>query len=959
MKFYQKIKTTLSRFLTLGLLGSMVNAQTSSAPAIEMGAPFRDGAVLQREMKVPVWGWSEPGTQVTVEFATQKKSATAGKDGKWMLELDPLKASFDPAEMKISESGGKSHTLKNVLVGEVWFASGQSNMQWLASKCDVALLQKQIDERVAAGQEKAPVIREAKITDYFAVLHPIEHANAGWHDVGKDMSAIAYSFAYHVFREVNVPIGILNCSFSETSIQAWTPREAFREGKDEASKEIYRKILETDPATAEHKAAWNAYDAQVAEEIKAGKPVTTKTPGNLNGNRDATWLYNARLHPMIPYAVRGGIWNQGYANINEGLQYYHNLHNLIRGWRTSWGRPEMPVYFNQFYCPGPQDGPSLGGMAEMRYGTWMARDIPHTGMASQIDITGAIHYFNKTLSGQRLALHALKNQYGKNITTDGPMFRAYKVEGSRVIIQLDHAEGGLVVAETGTNEKSGLAQPTVIPGGESQVTLFYLAGEDRVWHPAEVKIEGETLIVTSASVKSPRGVSYGTGGIGKAPNLYNKALLPLTPFILYEEKPVLSSTWPDAPIKIAGVEIDPSTVGLLNEYRKMPILSSQFVDNAVLQAGQPITFWGSALHDWGYEAKGKGMIHVNFDGVEKNIPVTPGMSEWSVSLPAMEASNKPRTLTVRFTIDGELAHERVIQNIVIGDVWYVAGSGTQSIGKMEDTVKGPVRIMTRMAKGFLSARERRYSVATSTTPRERFASYWGEPTADGFASQLAKAIHAKTGNPVGIIFMDGDQLELKHWMNLTALSQAPTLKADYENIAAITVGTPFYQRNGERYISEWKKYWNDYIPAIIATKRVPDAAAWGSFPQLDGEVTSDATQTFNCLVSSFRNTQLKGIVFLTEPSMTAKDEGKNFGSEMSALANAWKEHFHSTNDPRFFYTYPATSLAANISKPTAIQGASTGIEIPAWPVRDKKGSYSQESQAYGHGLVEAILKAAY
>ena len=962
MKLDQKITSALSIVMRFALFFSTTSAQTNNLPhteqpVIELGAPFRNGAVLQRDMKCPVWGWSTPGSQVTVEFAMQKKSTTANQQGKWMVELDPLKASFDPEEMKISESGGKSLMLKNLLVGEVWFASGQSNMQWLASKCDVALLQKRIIERVASGQEKPPVIREAKITDYFATLHPIEHANAEWREEAKDMSGIAYSFAYHVFREVNVPIGILNCSFSETSIQAWTPRDAFREAKDEASMTIQRKMLETDPSSTAHKTAWSTYYSQVTDEIKAGKMVTTQLPGNLNGNRDASWLFNARMNPMIPFAVRGGIWNQGYANINEGIQYYHNLHNLIRGWRSSWGRPEMPVYFNQFYCPGPVAGPSLGGMAEMRLGTWMARDIPHVGMASQIDITGSIHYFNKTLSGQRLALHALKNQYGKKITTDGPMFRSYKVEGNSVMIQLDHARGGLVVAETGTNEKTGLALPTVIPGGDGQVKLFYLAGADRVWHPADVKIDGETLIVSSAHVKMPRGVSYGTGGIGKAPNIYNQALLPLTPFIHFDHQPVLSSTWPDSPIKIAGEEVDPSTVGLLNEYRKMPILSSQFVDHAVLQAGQPIVFWGSALHDWGYEAKGKGVIHVNFDGMEKTIPVTSGMSEWSVTLPAMEAGDKPRKLTVRFTIGGELAHERVIQNIVIGDVWYVAGYGSQPIGKMEDPVKGPIRIMTRMAKGFLSARERRYSVATSTTPRERFASYWGEPIDNGFASQLASAIHAKTGNPVGIIFMDGDKLELKHWMNLAALAQAPTRKDDYENIAAITVGTPFYQRNAERYINEWKKYWSDYIPSIIATKRVPDAAAWGSFPKLDSELTSDATQTFNCLVSSFRKTQLKGIIFLTEQSMTTKDEGRHFGTEITALANAWKEHFQSATDPHFFYTYPTASLAARITKPTGIHGSHSGVEISAWHERDKKGAYIKGSPAFGNTLIETILKS--
>lgn len=400
-------------------------AFTSSAHALELGPPFRDHAILQRDIKVPVWGWSEPKTQVTVSFAGQSQETFAGPDGHWIIELDPLEVSFDSSELAVSEKNGTSITLKDILVGEVWLASGQSNMQWVASKCDTGrVLQKQIANRVAAGEEKAPVIREAKIIDYFAALHPVSHANAEWNTEQGTFSAIAFSFAYDLHRELKVPIGILNCSFSQTSIQAWTPRVGFAGGTSDDTKAIYRKILESDPSTPEHKKAWGAFYRQIEDTLTNNKalvaggkpalPVSTKTPGNLSGNRDASWLFNARLHPMIPFAIRGAIWNQGYANTGEGLSYYNNLKSLIRGWRRSWKKPDLPVYFHQFYCPGRKGewdhSPSIGSMAEMRLGTWMARDIPHTGMASQIDITGAIHYFNKALPGQRLALHALKNQ---------------------------------------------------------------------------------------------------------------------------------------------------------------------------------------------------------------------------------------------------------------------------------------------------------------------------------------------------------------------------------------------------------------------------------------------------------------------------------------------------------------------------------------------------------------------
>jgi hypothetical protein len=940
--------------------------------AIELGAPFRDDAVLQREMKLPVWGWSKPGTTVTVEFSGQKKSATAAKDGKWMLELDPLKASFEPAKMAITESSGKSVTLKNILVGEVWFASGQSNMQWPADKCDVGQLQKQIAARVEAGKEKQPVIREAKVTDYFAALHPVEHANAEWHSEAGAMSGVAYSFAYHVFREVAVPVGILNCSFSQTSIQAWTPRVGYRDGTDDYTKAFWQKMLETDPATPEHQAAWEKYYAEVEAAVKAGKAASTKTPGNMGDNRDASWMFNARLNPMIPYGCRGGIWNQGWASGGEGIVYYNNLHSMIRGWRLMWDKPDMPVYFNQFYANGVSQAPAIGTTADMRMGTWLARDIPHTGMGIQIDIAGAIHYFNKTLAGQRLALHALENDYpsttlraggkAKDIVADGPMYRSYRIDGDQVIVELEHAEGGLVVAETGTNAKEGLAIPTVIPDGANQVKLFYLAGEDRIWCPAEVKIDGSQLTVTSPKVKAPRGVTYGTGGIGNHPNIYNPAMLPLAPFICYDHELATAKTWPGE-FKVEGVESP--AAGKLAEYRRMPLLSSQFVNNAVLQAGQPVTIWGAA-RKWGQwddnPAEGKAEIRFSIAGVEKTISVTPDMKEWQVTLPAMPPSAKPQTLKVSFTIDGELAHERVVTNIVFGDVWYVAApAGTFNAPAVKSG--GVVRMMTRNSKGDRSERPRRFSVSTSTLLDNRFASIWKD--ADGIAATLGHRIAAKTGQPVGIVFMQsaggqgGADAALKHWIAGECLDRAPSLMADYEQLASIRPGTKQYEADVRRYLNEWKKYWSEYIPALITTKAAPDGQGWGSYPNLGALVKTDAAQVYNVMVSSFTPASFKGIIFLTGESMVDADQGSHFGEQMGALANCWKAKF-ACEDPHFFYTIPSPTLAPRITKPLAIQGRSVAVEINNWPSATPNPKNPVPAEDTGTAaLIEKVMTEVY
>jgi sialate O-acetylesterase len=933
MKHTSTIKSAVQALAFASLftcLSEIANAQTPDAvPGIELGAPFADNAVLQREMDLPVWGWCQPGTKVTVEFAGQTKSADAGADGNWTVKLAPLKASAEPAEMLVTAGDGRKVVLKNLLVGEVWMASGQSNMQWIASKSDASHL---VDALAAKGEK--PPIREFAITNYFASLHPIEHATGAWKSGDYDnYSAVAFAFAHKLHEELRVPIGILNCSFSQTSIEAWTPRNGFRDGTDAYTRSVYKRILETDPATAEHKKAWEDFYQKLLEAAapmkKGEKPkALPPTPGNMNGNRDASWLFNARINPVIPFAIRGCIWNQGYANINGGITYYQNLHSLIRGWRECWKRPELPVYFHQFYCPGATDLPSLDPMSQMRLGTWLARDIPNTGMASQIDVTGAIHYRNKTVPGQRLALHALKNQYAKDVIADGPMFKSYKVDGDKVIVEFDFAKGGLLVGETGANAAFGLSIPKVIENGEGKVTLFHVADENRVWHRASLKIDGERVVVSSPKVKAPRGVSYATGGVGFVPNLYNQALLPMTPFMYFDDKLVTAETWPDNPIKIDGVVPDASESGKLYEYRKMPLLSTQFDDNAVLQAGVPVTIWGSAIHDWGYEAKGKAEIKFSFAGIEKTIPVTPGMKEWQVVVPPMPASAEPKTLKVTFTIDGEVAHKRIRENIVYGDVWYVAAPSQYADVPMGPKSSAPVRMMTRRSKGASSPGPRRYSVAISTTPKNKFASVWQEAT--DFAAVLGHRIGSKTGNPVGVIIMQADEsvTDFKQWIPAEALAQVPSLADDDKQLGTLRPGSPHYEANIKRYIADWITLWTSYVPEMIRTKRVPDGASWGGMPTMEAAVNTTAGQAYNVLVHSFTPASLKGVIFISGKELFDKDQGAHFGEQFSALANSWKELFGG--DPSIYYTIPGKDLARGVTRPQKIKGGSSGVEVNNW-----------------------------
>ena len=781
-----------------------------------------------------------------------------------------------------------------------------------------------------------------------------------------------------MYKELGVPIGILNCSFSMTSVRAWTPRCGFKDGKDEGTQAIHKSLIETDPSTPEHKAAWAKFYqdtedtlARNAELVKAGKPaepISTKTPGNMEGNRDATWMFNGRMNPVVPYAIRGAIWNQCYSSMSEGVHYYHRMHSLIRGWREVWGQGDFPVYFHQLYAPGANDGLTLNDMGEMRLGFWLACDIPNTGMACQIDITGAIHYFDKAVPGKRLALHALKNQYGKNIVADGPMFKSYEVKGDKLVVTLDHAQGGLLVGQM-TPGKT-LDGPAVIENGEAKVTLFYLADKDRVWHRAKIKISGEKLELTAAGVAEPHGVAYACNGVGALPNVYNKAMLPLSPFIYYDKKLVASKAlnaelqaWPDAPIKVEGLKVDPSTVGKLYEYRKMPLVGQQFRDNAVLQADMPVTFWGSTIHDWGYEAKGKAGIKFSFAGIEKTIPVTPGMKEWQVTVPPMKAGTEPKTLKVTFTIDGELAHERVCTNMIVGDVWYVAAPPMAIVADPNAPANDSVRVMARKASRDRAPRPARYSVSTSTTLDSGYASRW-EPAKGDLPGMLGQRIAAKTGRPVGIIFMqsaggkDIAEPELKNWIDAESLFKAPSLMEDHKELAAAQPGNPFYDADVRRYLADWKKYWSDYIPKLIAEKRVPDGIAWGTYPAFGRVITTTAGQSYNVLTCPFWPGSYKGVVFLTGEGMFTKDQGGNFGEQFTVLANSWKEKF-ACQDPRFVYTLPSKTLAPKITQPAGIKGKSTAMEIDQWPSAKPGDKDAAAANARLSALLDRIVKEAY
>ena len=326
----------------------------------------------------------------------------------------------------------------------------------------------------------------------------------------------------------------------------------------------------------------------------------------------------------------------------------------------------------------------------------------------------------------------------------------------------------------------------------------------------------------------------------------------------------------------------------------------------------------------------------------KTIDVTPEMAEWKVTLPPMEAGPKAHTLKVNFTIDGEVAHEREVEGIVFGDVWcVVAPAGRFEVPKVEPSGQ-IVRMIENESKRDGKEAPSRYSICVSRTPRvldengkasNRFASYWKD--AEGMAAAIGNRIAAKTGRPVGVIFLKAKKdIPLKNWIAPSFLKDAPSLMDDYKTIGSQYFDNPYYLANVRRYIADWKHYWGEHIPAMMKTTAVPDGSSWGSFPSPKPEIgDSTATFAYNVYVHSFTPAALSGIVFLTGESMVADDAGAHFGPEMAALAKSFKTRLSLWSDDvdiPFFYTVPSKALATKLSKPEGIEGESEAVVIDGW-----------------------------
>jgi sialate O-acetylesterase len=442
-------------------------AATAAQAAVKPNALFSDNAVLQQGMRVPVWGTADDGEKVTLKLQGQVASATA-KDGKWRVDLDPLKAG-GPFELTIA---GKKDTitLKNIMVGEVWIASGQSNMQMS--------LKQSADAKQTIAAAANPQIRLFTVPRR-ATPEPQSDVNGVWSESDPktvpDFSAVAYFFGRDLQKQLKVPVGLISTNYGGTPAEAWTSQ----------------KTIKSTPALKE----------------------LAKRPPTTNAN-SPSGLYNAMIHPLLPYAIRGAIWYQGESNAGRAYEYRTLFPAMISDWRAAWGQGDFPFLLVQLApFTAIVREPVESDWAELREAQLLATQaLPNVAMAVITDVGDEkdIHPKQKAPVGARLALAARAVAYGEPVEFSGPVYYQQKIDGNRIVLEFKHVGGGLVAKD-------------------GPLTGFTIAGADRKFVRAQAEIKGDTVVVSSPKVKEPLAVRFGWSNYPVV-NLWNKAGLPASPF---------------------------------------------------------------------------------------------------------------------------------------------------------------------------------------------------------------------------------------------------------------------------------------------------------------------------------------------------------------------------------------------------------------------------------------------
>jgi len=939
-------KILFSFFLPL----SMALSVSAADHQLELAVPFTDNMILQRESKVPIWGFDAPGNRVTVEFAGQRKTAVADKNGDWMVKLDPLKASREEQGLEVKNNRGKSISLKGVLVGEVWFSSGQSNMVWTAGKS----MCNELARELASSKEDIP-IREINISTVSA-LYPQKKGTSegGWKkaSAASGFSALSLSFAYELYKELNVPIGIVLSAHSNTRIEAFTQREAIEaHPKLKTDADL---IHDADPLTAQGRNAFVQYysdlkvwqdEAGRAAEAGGKVPARPNLPGIAGMWRGPSQFYNGKITPVIPYAIRGAIWCQGTSNGGDGRIYAARMEALVKGWRDAWGMPEMPFYFTQMQCYGAPD-PNNVGFADIRQvqHLFFKNNRQNVGMVVQSDLNsarpGGIHYYNKLHPGMRMARWALAKQYGKDTACTGPIYSGCKVDGRKVVVSFDKESlfGGLMVGNKGMAKdyrESGKFVEPARPTPGDKLNHFRVCGADKKWHAAEAVIVGDTVVVSSGKVPAPIGVQYAYSAVPENSNLYNKAGLPATPFAEIDGKLIFEE---DDLEKAAALKAKYAQYTDPN----YPILqvAEYYRDGVILQRNHPIQVWGHA---------NRGVkVTVTLDGVTQSVSPN-DLEQWSVTFPARKASSKPITLEVK----SSHGFNRTVRNILVGDVWYLTGSTLLSTEWAYDRRDKEAELpnMMPLVREFC----RKTSASAFATPRKRrfetgggkYRSHWlsADYSKEGhgvtmFAYEFAKALN-RPGIPQGFITMSSGQggrnrqlASPLSWTSFQGVSKVdnPVFKTRLDELFLQFPNSGVAKKAAASHLEEVKVF-TQSITAAGTRGADPSSFALKapSFPEAGkgGTVPSDTipTYAYNWCVSPLTPMGVAGVIWVPSESNLGEDPA-HYAAELEIYAKSLPGT-HDQDNVQFLFAQPASSLVEGITSPRIPGAKSTSFD--QWP----------------------------
>ena len=483
---------------------------------------FTDHAVLQRELPVPVWGQADPGAEVTVSFAGQEKIATTAADGSWQVVLDALKASAEPAVLTI-KAGTQTIAVNDLLVGEVWVCSGQSNMAMsVAGTLDAGAAL----EEVAAGKFAAVRLFKVPVA---GADQPAETVNAQWTlcdaTTVSRFSAAGFYFGSALNRDLKVPVGLIQSANGGTNAYSWINGDTFRDDPVGApTRDYYDAAVTAYPAAKEKyekaRAAWAAKATAAKAEGKAFTTRAPRPPQGPDNPKRPTGHYNAMIAPLQPYAIRGTVWYQGEANSRPPFttQYRDLMFALVEDWRADWAkasgleRRDFPFYLVQLpnFAGGHEQGWPI--IREQMFRFW--KDGKNTGMVTTIDVgeAGDIHPRDKKPVGERLSRFARANTYGADIVYQGPIYQTMKVVDNSIELSFGQVGGGLVAKDGGA------------------LKYFEIAGGDQKFVPAEATIDGGKVVVKSDAIPKPVAVRYAWSNNPENPNFFNAEGLPATPF---------------------------------------------------------------------------------------------------------------------------------------------------------------------------------------------------------------------------------------------------------------------------------------------------------------------------------------------------------------------------------------------------------------------------------------------